>query len=175
MNNQTAQFESFYQQHFDKVYRFVFFRVSGDKALAEDLVSDIFLKALKAFATFDEQKSQSAWIMTIAKNHLANHWRDSRPTLSLSTEGESDMLDETFAAPVDRWLFSEGQKQFERFMVGHELAEFLATLTTDEREIVTFHYLSGYSYADIAASRGSSEGAVKTMAHRALKKLRSVL
>ena len=168
-------FERFYTEHLDKVYRFVFFRVGADKALAEDLVSEIFLKALKAFATFDEDKSHSAWIITIAKNHLANHWRDTRPTSPLPSELDTDDAGTESFRSNDKWLLASGQKDLQKFFLGHELNEVLATLAPDEQEIVTFHYLFGYSYAEIATERGASEGSVKVMAHRALKKMRKLL
>ena len=174
-NFSKQAFERFYNEHLDKVYRFVFFRVGGDKALAEDLVSEIFLKALKAFASFDEERSHSAWIMTIAKNHLANHWRDAHPTVPLPSETDAAEADSETNIANDKWLLAGGQKQFRTFMLGQELSDLLATLSPDEQEIVTFHYLFGYSYAEIALERGVSEGAVKVMAHRSVKKMRNHL
>ncbi len=175
MSFSRREFERFYTEHLDKVYRFVFFRVGADKALAEDLVSEIFLKALKAFATFDEDKSHSAWIMTIAKNHLANHWRDTRPTSPLPSELDTDPVGGEGLHTNDKWLLASGQKELQKFFLGQELTSVLAKLAPDEQEIVTFHYLYGYSYAEIAEERGATEGATKVMAHRALKKMRQLL
>ncbi|TAL19526.1 sigma-70 family RNA polymerase sigma factor, partial [Patescibacteria group bacterium] len=70
------KFRKFYETHFNKIYRFVLFRV-GNRELAEDLVSEIFVKALKAFPSYDESRSRSSWIFTIARNHLINHYRSS--------------------------------------------------------------------------------------------------
>ncbi len=168
-------FEKFYTEHLDKVYRFVFFRVDRNKALAEDLVSEIFLKAIKAFATFDESRGHSAWIITIAKNHLANHWRDTRPTVPLPSELSSAGDDSQTDKSNDKWLLASGQKQLQTFLLGQELNDLLTKLTPDEQAIVTFHYLFGYSYAEIAQERGATEGAIKVMAHRALKKMRNKL
>ncbi len=81
------EFEKFYNNHLDKVYRFVFFRCNGNRELTEDLVSEIFMKALEHFDSYDEKVSKSAWIMTITRNHLANYWRDSKKT-SLLPEDE---------------------------------------------------------------------------------------
>lgn len=165
-------FERFYNEHFDKVYRFVFFRVGNDKALAEDLVSDIFLKALKAFDSFDEARGHSAWILTITKNHLANHWRDTKPAVALPSQDSEPSHD---TQSDDAWLLAAGKKQQDLFFIRQELVELLSNLSSDEQEIVTFHYLSGYSYLEIAKERGVTEGAVKTMAHRAIKKMRNLL
>ena len=75
-----TDFKRFYKKHVDRVYRFVFFRVSTNREVAEDLTSEIFMKALKAFATYDPKKSESAWINTIARNHLKNYYRDQKRT-----------------------------------------------------------------------------------------------
>ena len=57
-----------------------------------------------------------------------------------------------------------------------EARELLAKLSSEiERIIVTFHYILGYSYAEIGEMNGLSEGAVKVAAHRAIKKLRTFM
>ena len=164
-NHKTKkEFEEFYQTHIDKVYRFIFFRVSGNKELAEDLVSEIFIKALNHFADYDDRVSVSAWIMTIAKNHLANHWRDQKQVTGLP-EDEEESTDKIWLTTAINKFQSEETKR--------ELVEILQHLSESDREIVTFHYLLGYSYAEIGEMKAMSETAIKVAAHRAIKKLSS--
>ena len=73
-----SEFERFYRENIDRIHRYIFFRVGRNRDVAEDLVSEIFMKAHKAFDTFDEKVSKSAWIYRIAHNHLANHYRDQK-------------------------------------------------------------------------------------------------
>lgn len=164
--NTKKSFEQFYNNHIDKVYRFVYFRVNCDKDLAQDLVSEIFMKAVEHFTDYDESKSYSAWIMTIAKNHLANHWRDAKPTSHLPEDDDS--LSEGFWLKSAIFLFKKEQDK-------QKLAEVLQSLDAASREIVTFHYLLGYSYSEIAEIRGMTETAVKVAAHRAIKKLSLII
>ena len=164
--NTKKDFEQFYNNHIDKVYRFVYFRVNYDKELAQDLVSEIFMKAVEHFTDYDESRSYSAWIMTIAKNHLANYWRDMKLSSYLPEDNES--LSEGF------WLKS-AINLFKKEQGKQELEEVLGSLDTASREIVTFHYLLGYSYAEIAEMRGMTETAVKVAAHRAIKKLSLII
>lgn len=172
MASAKRDFEKFYRQHFDKVYRFIFFRVNHNQELAEDLVSEIFLKALDHFADFDPQKSTSAWLMTIASNHLKNFWRDLKPSLPLPGEGDAEGGEEEGDA---KWLKGALIAEQKNAAAG-EVFELLAALESDsERKIVTFHYLFGYTYAEIGSMLSLSEGAVKVAAHRALKKLRILL
>ncbi|MEK7211925.1 MAG: RNA polymerase sigma factor, partial [Patescibacteria group bacterium] len=61
-------FQQYYREFLPKIYRFVFFRVGGKRETAEDLTSEIFIKALDNFDSFDEAKPFSPWIYQIAKN-----------------------------------------------------------------------------------------------------------
>lgn len=162
-------FEKFYNEHFDRIYRFVFFRCR-DRELAEDLVSEIFLKALNHFADFDEARGKAAWLMTIAKNHLANYWRDRKATVSLTAVDETGEEEEAEFLGLKQAL-QAWQKAKDTSLV----YELLGKIEPIEAEIVTLHYLFGYSYLEIAEMRGVSEGAIKVAAHRALKKLRKHL
>jgi len=161
-NPKKAEFQNFYNTHIDKVYRYVFFRVSANRELAQDLVSEIFLKALEHFAGYDKEISRSAWIMTIAKNHLANYWRDKKPT-ELIPEDEEGFVDAFWLKSAINLFKNEEQKR--------RLAELMEKLNPEDTEIVTFHYLFGYSYAEIAAIKNMTETAIKVAAHRAIKKL----
>ncbi len=160
-------FEKFYNEHVDKVYRFVLFRVGVNKEIAEDLVSEIFIKALKNFSSYDVSLSQSAWIMTIARNHVINYYRDNKMHQSLPEDEEN-------AENYSFWL-KEAKNAFSKDAAQQELYELLKKLSVDEQEIVTFHYIMGYSYGEIAQMKGLSEGAVKVAAHRALKKMKQPL
>lgn len=162
-------FEKFYQQNFDKVYRFVFFRCQ-DHELAEDLVSEIFMKVLEHFHEYDEKISRSAWLMTITRNHLANHWRDRKPTVSIEQSGE----DEEGYTDESKWLKPAlfiAEKQANKNLV----YEILAKLKPEEAEIVTLHYIFGYSYSEIAAMNNMTEGAIKVASHRIIKKMQTYL
>lgn len=165
------RFEKFYNQHFDKIYRFVFFRIGNNRPLAEDLVSEIFLKALEHFDDYDESRSTSAWLVTIAKNHLANHWRDTKPTQALPED-----IDQEDSAPPNQALWlklsrAAGAKNSSLL----EVKQLLAALDPASAEIVTLHYIFGYSYSEIGELKSVSSGAAKVAAHRALKKLRKLL
>jgi RNA polymerase sigma factor (sigma-70 family) len=161
-NPKKKDFEKFYNSHIDKVYRFVFFRVNYNKAVAEDLVSEIFMKALENFAVYDITVSHSAWIMTIAKNHLANYWRDQKKT---------DVLPDDEISGYDSLWLDISARMADKSAKTRELYELLAQLEPASRQVVTFHYIYGYSYAEIAEILKMTETAAKVAAHRAIKKL----
>jgi RNA polymerase sigma-70 factor (ECF subfamily) len=72
------------------VFRFVYFRV-GNRQLAEDLTSDTFLRALKRIGSFTWQgRDLGAWLVTIARNLVADHFKSGRYRLEVTT---GDVLD----------------------------------------------------------------------------------
>jgi RNA polymerase sigma-70 factor (ECF subfamily) len=153
-------FEKFYSANMERIYRYVFFRVGQNHALTEDLVSEIFMKALKAFDRYDEKVSRSAWIYRIAHNHLANHYRDSKKVVD---------LEEVAYSLVDHGA----NKQQGRLEAVMGLEKALAELSTEERQLVTMKHIEGYTYVEIAEIQEKSPGSVKMAVSRAMKKLRS--
>lgn len=165
------KFEKFYQKHLDKVYRYVFFRVGRDRELAEDLVSEVFIKALKNFEKYDKSISTSSWIMTITKNHLANHWRDSKKTVSLDEMVEVEQEDSN---RQDRTFLSKAVSIFKRQIDEKHLYDILDKLEEENRELVTLHYICGYKYNEIAEMLEITSANARVKTHRAIKKLRYV-
>ena len=172
--NRKKEFEKFYQNNIDKIYRFVFFRVGKEQTLAEDLVSEIFMKALEHFDSYDREVSTSAWLFTIAKNHLANYWRDRKDVESLPEVFE-DVENDDDSGSLEGVLFNSSMENFKESEKNGQIYSILDQLPSDDKQIVTFHYLYGYSYLEIAEMLGKSETSVKTAAHRAIKKLKELL
>lgn len=155
------EFERFYRENIDRIYRYVFFRVGRNRDVAEDLVSEIFMKAHKAFDAFDETVSKSAWIYRIAHNHLANHYRDRKHEVDL----------EDVALTL---VGEDGNKAMERRETTIILENALQKLSVDERRVVTMKYLEGYTYEDMAPILGKAADALKVATFRAMKKLKTV-
>jgi len=124
-------------------------------------VSEIFLKAHKAFDTFDENVSKSAWIYRIAHNHLANHYRDQKHDVDV----------EDVALTL---VGEDGNQTMERQETAMILQKALDQLSVDERRIVTMKYLEGYTYEDMAPTLGKAADALKVATFRAMKKLKTL-
>lgn len=159
---ERADFKAFYNKHFDRVYRFVFFRVSGNEEVAQDLTSEIFMRALKHFAKYDPAKSETAWIMTIARNHVINHYRD--------TKHHTDLEEVKFTLEGSDAREDEVAKDDKR-----RLLEALNELNEEERQVIEMKHLQGYRFKEIAEALGKSAGACRIEAHRAMKKLKEIL
>lgn len=155
-------FGSFYDQHIDSVYRFVYFRVGQKREVAEDLTSDVFLSAFEAFDRFDPERGEKAWIMTIARNKLINHYRDKKE--------EIDIDDVAFTL-----IGENGTETAVRNEESATLRQALTELKPAERAMVEQKYLLGYRYQEIAKEVGKNVGAVRVETHRAMKKLGALL
>lgn len=150
----------FYNANLKRIYRYVYFRVGKNREVAEDLVADIFTKALEHFDNYDPEISESAWIYRIAHNKVLNHWRDSKPTADVD-----DPVIEAAIGGID-----QRGKMNERL----DIEALLAQLTPEERELVTLKYLSGYQYSAMGEVLGKSADAVKVATHRAMQKLKAL-
>jgi len=152
-------FEGFYKENVDRIYRYVFFRVGKRHEVSEDLVSEIFMKALRNFEKYDPKISKSAWIYRIAQNHLANHFRDQKAHV--------DIEDVSFGL-----VGVDGEEVMIQIETALRTNEVLAGLDPDERRLVTMKHLEGYSYTQMADILGKTADALKVATYRAMGKLK---
>ncbi len=156
-------FGQLYELMVDRVYRYVYFRVTNEEA-AEDLTSKVFLKAWEHLPNYKPGSSPFiAWLYTIARNTVIDHYRVQKPTTA---------LDEMFAAPEPGPLPDE---QYERQVQVDCLRQALQRLTNDQREVVTMKLIDGVSTDDIARHLHKSPGAVRALQMRGLQSLAKIL
>lgn len=160
--NPSNQFSSFYDRFVSKIYSYHYYRTS-DKATAEDLTSQTFLKAWESFSKFKGEEAQfSAWIYRIAHNALIDHHRKHRPTEVMEEEGEY---------ADDRDFIQDLKSEEDRQAV----LRALQFLTEHQKEIVLMRVWDELPFATIAKLLGKSEGAVKIAFYRSLQDLQSKL
>ncbi|MCQ0024357.1 sigma-70 family RNA polymerase sigma factor [Streptomyces somaliensis DSM 40738] len=165
---QAGEAEAFgrlYDQYSDTVYRYIYYRVGG-KATAEDLTSETFLRALRRISTFTWQgRDFGAWLVTIARNLVADHFKSSRFRLEVTT-GEMLDANEVERSPEDSVLES---------LSNATLLEAVRKLNPQQQECVTLRFLQGLSVAETARVMGKNEGAIKTLQYRAVRTLARLL
>jgi len=159
----AKHFPEFYRSNVKRIYRFLYFRVKGNREVAEDLTQDVFVKALKAFESYDPKVSESSWLYTIARNHLINYVQKERPGTGLD-EIENTMWDRE---PWDEKMSSK-----------HDVArlmEAIQLLPDDDRKLVHLKYIEGWSYEEISPILGKNAVALRVQSFRALKALKHIL
>ncbi|MBY8889135.1 sigma-70 family RNA polymerase sigma factor [Streptomyces sp. PTM05] len=162
---ETEAFGRLYDHYNDTVYRYIYYRVGG-KATAEDLTSETFLRALRRIGTFTWQgRDFGAWLVTIARNLVADHFKSSRFRLEVTT-GEMLDANEVERSPEDSVL---------EHLSNESLLQAVKKLNPQQQECVTLRFLQGLSVAETARIMGKNEGAIKTLQYRAVRTLARLL
>jgi RNA polymerase sigma-70 factor (ECF subfamily) len=161
----TEAFGQLYDRYHTSVYRFVYYRV-GSVALAEDLTSETFFRALRSMGTFQWQgKDFGAWLMTIARNLTTDHFKAGRTRLEYSTD-DMTAHDGTTEGPETSVLES---------LTNQTLLAALTTLPHEQQECLIMRFLQGLSIAETALVLGRSAGAVKQLQLRGVRNLAKAL
>jgi len=161
----TEAFGLLYDHYNAAVYRFLFYRTRS-VALAEDLTSETFFRALRSMTGFRWQgKDFGAWLMTIARNLATDHFKAGRTRLELTTE-DMGLHDDATEGPERAVLAS---------ITNEILLEALAKLPHEQRDCVVMRFLQGLSIAETAAALGRSDGAVKQLQLRGIRNLAKLM
>jgi RNA polymerase sigma-70 factor (ECF subfamily) len=156
-------FGQLYDRYVDIVHRYIAYRV-GNHALAEDLTSETFLRALRRISTYSWQgRDFGAWLVTIARNLITDHYKSSRYKLELST---SDLVE----AGAER--SSDGpEDEVLTGITNRMLLEAVKQLGAEQLVCIVLRFLQGMSVAETAAILGKNENAIKALQYRAVKTL----
>jgi RNA polymerase sigma-70 factor (ECF subfamily) len=161
----TEAFGLLYDHYHTSVYRFLYYRV-GSVALAEDLMSETFFRALRGMSNFRWQgKDFGAWLMTIARNLTTDHFKSGRTRLEHATEDMS-AHDAVTEGPESSVLAS---------LTNEVLLKALTELPTEQQECLIMRFLQGLSIAETAQVLGRSDGAVKQLQLRGVRNLAKLL
>jgi RNA polymerase sigma-70 factor (ECF subfamily) len=149
-------FALLYRRYVTPVYRYIYSRV-GNAADAEDLTAQVFLAALEGLPRYQEQGHFAAWLFTLARRRLTDHWRKP-PATSLDEIPE----------PLDEHDLHEQASQAEMLA---QLRLLVRQLSNEEQELLRLRFAAGLKYEQIAAVMGRKEATVKMTLHRLLHRL----
>lgn len=153
-----------YGRYHPAVHDYIRRRVA-DHYLAEDLAADTFVKVLRKIGLFTWQgRNFEAWLFTIARNTIADHYRSPRtretPTAEMLDTAAEDSVEETVMGRLDAEAAHDA------------VHEALDALPAAQRQCLTLRFLRGKSLAATAESMGVAFGSVKMMQFRSCKALR---
>lgn len=148
-----------YQEHLGPIYRYVYSKV-GNREEAEDVTSQVFLKALRGLDGERSPASMRQWLFQVARTTVADYWRSwyGLPASSLEalmTAGWEGPAQDEPALPDN-----EPAKRVERILQG---------LSARHREVLTCRFLLALSIRDTAQRMGLTEQNVKVLQFRALR------
>jgi len=167
MANPRKKFSKIYDQYVEKIYRFVFLKVSS-KEIAQDLTSETFLKCWEVFnrkenPSSNEQKIENpqAFLYQIARNLVIDHYREKGKYQVVSAE----------TSPI-----ADPRNDLEEKVILNSDLEIvrnhLSSLKDDYQNAILWYYLDDLPICEVAKLLDKSEDATRVLIHRALKSLR---
>ena len=165
MSNSRKIYSQVYDKYVKKIYRFVLLKVSSAE-IAEDLTSEVFMRGWQSFkANSDKIENLQAFLYQIARNLLADHYRQEVKAQFVSVEYAPPLPDDK----QDLEAISFIQSDMERVKAA------LVNINDDYREVIVWYYLDELKVPEIAKILQKSEPTVRVLIHRALHALKSEL
>jgi RNA polymerase sigma-70 factor (ECF subfamily) len=166
---EAAAVEALYDLYADRLYRYMLARV-GDPEVAADLSTELFVRVIRHMGSFqlNERRpaaSFSAWLYRIAANLITDHHRQAKRATQVSLTEELRLTD---GSPGLQHM-AEQREVFAR------LQRAMQGLSEEQRLVILAKFGEDMSNAEVAAWLGKSEGAVKSLQHRALQALGRLL
>lgn len=162
-------FAKLFEHFFDDVWKYVHFKV--DSVEVEDLVSDTFLKMVENLKKYKHKPPSTfkSWLFRIAHNNVIDHYRKQKEILGIIDNDEEESLEFQIE---DEKLTPDQETNLQ--LNTEKIHELLHILPENQQEILTLKYLAGMTNLEISEITGKSEGNVRVIQLRALKKLRDL-
>jgi RNA polymerase sigma-70 factor (ECF subfamily) len=156
--------EELYLIHFDRIYSYLHMSV-GNRHDAEDLTTQTFLKMLESIGKFRFRSAPvSAWLFRIAHNLAMDHFRAARRWQPEDEVPEPPGQEELSAE--DEAMLSIGRAS---------MLDLIEGLSHEQQQVLTLKFVFNFGNAEVATILGKTEGAVKSLQHRALVSLQKQL
>lgn len=156
-------FTDLYEIHLSRVYRHIYYRV-GTASDAEDLTQEVFLRAWHSIRSYVPGKRPFlAWLYVIAHNLVIDYYRK---------RGRARLV------PLEDMPPAAGARQdsdMESMLDLDTVRRLLAKLSGDEQRVLMLRFVEGLDNPDVASALGKSQGAIRVIQFRALRRLRKLL
>ena len=158
-----ARLASLYEEYYNKIARYIFVRI-GDRAEAEDLSGEVFLKALQSLDSYKERGiPMHAWLFRIAHNLVVDYFRQAAKRKTVPIDTVQVVTEE------DPQTIVEVKMELER------VAKALDQLTSAQRQVVELRFFGELTSEEAGRILNKSSGAVREMQSAAIKQLRKSL
>jgi RNA polymerase sigma-70 factor, ECF subfamily len=158
-------FAHLYEQHVRGVYRYVYYRV-GTRHLAEDITSETFCRALRSLGSYrGTDATLGAWLVTIARNLVTDHFKCGARRHEVAVD-EPQPGASPAPTPEEAAISS---------LTSDSLIRSLDELTEAQRDCLVLRFIQGMSVAETADILRRSEGSVKQLQWRAIRRLAMVI
>ena len=162
----TGSFEELAMPHFAKLYNFAYW-LTQNRATAEDLVQEAYMKALKGFSTYQQGTNFRAWIYRILRHTFLTTQAGIRASSAISYQTEIDSLEVKAYGTPESILLAQVDQQ--------RIQEALEDLPLNFREVLLLCDLEEMTYKDISQTLGLPIGTVMSRLSRARSAMRTLL
>lgn len=156
-------FGKLYDMYVDNIYRHIFYRISN-KSDAQDLTQEVFIKAWKALPKYKATKTPFlGWLFTITHNRVIDYYRTHKDYDNIENE---TITTEKHDSP-ECFVETRAMQQ--------EVRRAIQQLPDDQQKVIFMSFIEGFEYSEIAQTLQKSEGNVRVIIHRGLKRLHDIL
>lgn len=160
-NGDPDAYQEIYDTCYPKLYSYIYYRVSGDHQLAEDLTAEVFVRLIRSIGKYQYTgRPILAFLYTVAGNIVRDHYRKTSRITLLEIDDREFASDENPTEPLDMAMLSD------------KLVEAISHLTDEQAQVIVFKFVEGKSNLEVADLMGKREGSIKSLQHRALQALR---
>ena len=167
-------FGELFDRYYSPILNFIL-RRTGDVALAEDLTSDVFMKAYSKLWQFQWRGiSFSSWLYRIASNQVRSHYRSQKSLISLDGLFEVAGFDLADEGDLHQELL-DAEAQVQRHQDFLRVQKQLLLLPMKYQEVLALRFFEEKSLPEIAEILGKPQGTVKSLLSRGTQKLQALL
>ncbi len=174
-SGQTEAFDTLHRRYYAKIYRLAYLQ-TNNRTDAEDIAAETFCRAFQRIGQFGFRQCESIypWLHRIAVNLAVDLCRDrsAHSTFSLNqplidgVRSYLERLESMEPSPEELLMQEEVQKM---------VRAAIASLSEDQRDVITYRFIGEMPLLEIAEAMQRTEGAVKSLLHRAMESLRKIL
>ena len=163
IHGDTEAFGCLYDIYADQIYRHIYYRTSNSKD-AQDLTQEVFIKAWQGLPKYKRTKTPFAgWLFTISHNRVIDYYRTKKDTVYLNNEIS---IEDSNSSP---------EKLLDDEFTQEEIRKVILQLPEVQQQVILMSFIEGFKYSEIAATLNKSEGNIRVIVYRAVKKMREIL
>lgn len=160
-------FAALYRTYLPTVYKFLYYRLNSNKAAAEDMTAEVFLRALRKVGDFNWTGADfGSWLLRIARNLVLDNAKSSRARLETVTDEMPEDAAGQARATEDSVMEN---------LTNDGIYSAIKKLSPDQRDVITMRFIQGMDVTAVATAMGKKEGTIRTLQFRGLKSLQKLL